>query len=87
MRYEVSQRGHRLEAVGTFHGYRIRVSTLEDCPAGNWPVSAHVRGSESEAEVSVDVPRRHLGSAAEALEHGYDSAELWIRAEDHKGYL
>ena len=51
-----------------------------------WPVSIHVRGSESEDEVRVDAPKRHLGSAAEALDHGYECAVLWIEAQDHHGY-
>ena len=87
MKYEVVEHGHRLEAVGALHGFRIRVSTLSAADLALWPVSVHVRGSESEPEVKVDTPRRHLGSAAEALEYGYECARLWIEAMDHHGYL
>ena len=87
MKYEVSQHGPRLEAVGSHHGYRIRVSTLASADLPNWPVSVHVRGSESEPEVQVDAPKHHLGSAAQALEYGYECARLWIDAMDHHGYL
>lgn len=87
MKYQVTEHGQRVEALGACHGYRIRISTLKSSDPANWPVSVHVRGSESESEVKVDVPKRHLGSAAEALEFGYDCASLWIEAADHHGYL
>lgn len=88
MKYEVHERGHKIEAIGALHGYRIRISTLAPSAALlSWPVSVHVRGSESEDEVHVDAPKRHLGSAAEALEYGYDCARLYIEAMDHHGYL
>lgn len=47
-------------------------------------MSIHVRGSESPDEVRVDAPKRHLASAAEAIDHGYDWAVLWIDALDHR---
>ena len=87
MKYEISEYGHRLEAVAAHHGFRIRISTLSALDLQSWPVSVHVRGSESEPEVRVDTPRHHLGSAAEALEYGYECARLWIEAMDHHGYL
>jgi hypothetical protein len=49
-----------------------------------WPVSIHVRGSESADEVRVDVPKRYLASTAEATDYGYDCALLWIDALDHR---
>lgn len=88
MKYEVHTEGHRLEAVGTLHGYRFRVSTLATPSLVIFPVSVHVRGSESEPEVRVETPNRHqLGSPEEALEFGYTCARLWIEAMDHHGYL
>ena len=87
MKYEVFEHGHRLEAVSALHGFRIRISTLSATNLDNWPVSVHVRGSESEPEVRIDVPKRHLASAKEALEFGYECAKLWIEAMDHHGYL
>jgi hypothetical protein len=87
MKYEVCERGHRLEAVGAHHGYRFRVSTLAAADLMTWPVSVHVRGSESEPEVRVDAPRHDLRSASEALEYGYQCAVLWIDAMDHHGYV
>jgi len=86
MKYEISEHGHRLEAVGALHGYRIRVSTLSAAGLTSWPVSVHVRGSESEPEVHVDTPKHELRSATEALEFGYECARLWIEAMDHHGY-
>ena len=87
MKYEVHQEGHRLEAVGALHGYRFRICTLALPSLVSWPVSVHVRGSESEPEVKVDAPRHDLRSATEALDYGYDCARLWIEAMDHHGYL
>ena len=85
MKYQLVERGHRLEAIGAHSGYRIRMSTLAaDSAVGSWPVTVHVRGSESEDEVKVDVPQRHHASAAEALDHGYECAILWIDALDHR---
>ena len=85
MKYELVDRGHRLEAIGAHSGYRIRMSTLAaDSAVASWPVTVHVRGSESEDEVKVDVPHRHHASAAEALDHGYECATLWIDALDHR---
>ena len=86
MKYDLAERGERLEAIGHHSGYRIRISTLSAANLSMWPVSVHVRGSESEDEVNVDAPRRHLGSAAEAIEYGYECAVLWIEAQDHRGY-
>jgi hypothetical protein len=87
MKYEVHPQGQRLEAVGALHGYRFRISTLAAPSLASWPVSVHVRGSESEPEVKVDSPRADLRSATEALDYGYDCARLWIEAMDRHGYL
>jgi hypothetical protein len=87
MKYEVHHAGNRLEALATLHGFRIRICTLATSHLTTWPVSVHVRGSESEPEISVDTPKKDLRSAAEALEHGYECAKLWIEAMDHHGYL
>ena len=87
MEYEVHAEGHRLEAVGTLHGYRFRVSTLATPSLVSWPVSVHVRGSESEPEARVETPKQLLGSPEEALEFGYTCARLWIEAMDRHGYL
>lgn len=87
MKYETSVRGHRLEAIGAHSGYRIRMSTLAALSPGDlgtWPVKVYVRGSESEDEVQIDVPKRPLASATQALDHGYDCAVLWIDALDHR---
>jgi hypothetical protein len=86
MKYEVITHGHRLEAIGAHSGYRIRMSTLSATAEGleNWPVSVFVRGSESEAEVRVDVPRHHLASPTDAFDFGYRCATLWIDAMDHR---
>ena len=86
MKYEVIARGHRLEAIGAHSGYRIRMSRLSTGAEGleTWPVSVYVRGSESEAEVRVDVPKHHLASPTEALDFGYHCATLWIDAMDHR---
>ena len=83
-KYDITQRGERLEAVGAHSGYRIRVCTLSAANLAMWPVSAHVRGSESEDEVRVPAPKRHLSSAMEAIEYGYQCAVLWIDAQDHR---
>ena len=85
MKYEVIDRGARLEAFGAHSGYRIRMSTPSARDLDSWPVLVHVRGSESEDEVAVDVPRRRLRSPAEAFDFGYDCAVLYIDAEDHRG--
>ncbi|WP_280152696.1 hypothetical protein [Piscinibacter sp. XHJ-5] len=85
MKYELIARGHRLEAIGAHSGWRIRMSTLAaDSATDSWPVTVHVRGSESEDEVKVDVPLRHHPSAAAALDFGYECATLWIDALDHR---
>ena len=84
MKYDITERGGRLEAVGCHSGYRIRICTVSSCKLALWPVSVHVRGSESEDEVRVDTPHRHLSSAAEAIDYGYECAVLWIDAQDHR---
>ena len=84
MKYEIVERGHRIEAIGAHAGYRIRMSTLCAPDLLSWPVTVHVRGSESEDEVHVDVPKRHLASAKEAFDFGYEVATLWIDAMDHR---
>jgi len=85
MKYEVVDRGARLEAYGAHSGYRIRMSTLAAAHGlDSWPVSVHVRGSESEDEVKVDVPKRHFANARDAFDCGYECATLWIDALDHR---
>ena len=86
MKYDICQRGECLEAIAAHSGYRIRVSTLSAADLAMWPVSVHVRGSESEDEVRVDAPKRHLASAMEAIDYGYECAVLWIDAQDHRRY-
>ncbi len=86
MKYQIHRAGDRLEALSALHGFRIRISTLATTSLVSWPVSVHVRGSESEPEVKVDAPRHDLRSAEEALEYGYECARLWIEAMDHHGY-
>lgn len=86
MKYEVSRHGQRLEAVGAHSGYRIRMSTLAAEHLDHWPVHVTVRGSESEDEVTIDLPhRRPLRSPTEAFDFGYRCAVLWIDALDHRG--
>lgn len=87
MKYEVTRRGQRLEAVGAHSGWRIRMSTLAAEGLDHWPVHVAVRGSESEDEVTIDVPhgRRPLRSPTEAFDFGYECATLWIDALDHRG--
>lgn len=84
MKYQTTQRGDRLEAIGAHSGYRIRISTVAATPVAMWPVSVHVRGSESEDEVRVPAPKRHLSDATEALDYGYACAVQWIDAQDHR---
>lgn len=84
MKYELVERGHRLEAIGAHSGYRIRMTTLAAPALPAWPLHVWVRGSESEDEVAVDVPRHQLSSAAEAFDYGYDCAVAWIDALDHR---
>lgn len=86
MKYEVISHGHRLEAIGAHSGYRIRMSTLSAQDLETWPVNVWVRGSESEDEVKVDVPKRHLSSATAAFDFGYQCATQWIDALDHRGH-
>ena len=86
MKYEIIARGQRLEAIGAHSGYRIRMSTLSTLSPKDldWPVKVYVRGSESEDEVKIDVPKRRLASATEAFDHGYECAVIWIDALDHR---
>lgn len=84
MKYDVIRRGPRLEAMSAHSGYRIRLCTLAAGDLDHWPVTVHVRGSESEDEIRVDVPKKHLSSADEALDHGMRCAVMWIDAEDHR---
>lgn len=84
MKYEVIQHGPRLEAIGAHSGYRIRMSTLSAHGFDTWPVDVYVRGSESEDEVRVDVPKRHCASPTDAFDHGYECAVVWIDALDHR---
>ena len=84
MKYEIVARGDRVEAIGAHSGYRIRMSTLSAKGLETWPVNVHVRGSESEDEVRIDVPRKRLASATEAFDHGYECAVVWIDALDHR---
>lgn len=84
MKYEVHREGHRLEAIGAHSGWRIRMSTMAAMDRQSWPISVHIRGSESEDELKVDVPRRHLASAEEAFDFGYRCATLWIDAWAHR---
>ena len=85
MKYETRVRGQRLEAVGAHSGWRIRMSTLAAERLDHWPVHVAVRGSESEDEVTIDVPKRPLRSPTEAFDFGYECATLWIDALDHRG--
>ena len=87
MKYDVIDRGHRLEAIGAHSGYRIRMSTLAATDLTHWPVSVYVRGSESEDEVRVAVPKRHLASVQAAFDFGYECAVVWIDALDHRAGL
>ena len=84
MKYDVTVRGPRLEGMSAHSGYRIRLCTLAAQDLDTWPVTVHVRGSESEDEIRVDVPKKHLASAREALDHGMRCAVLWIDAQDHR---
>lgn len=84
MKYEITRQGPRVEAIGAHGGYRIRLSTVAASPVAMWPISVHVRGSESEDEVQVDVPPCHHANMADALDFGYDCAVLWIDAIDDR---
>lgn len=84
MKYEVVKHGERLEAIAAHSGYRIRISTVAQAAVGLWPVSVHVRGSETEDEVQVQLPKQHHASAEAALAYGYDGAVQWIDARDHR---
>jgi hypothetical protein len=84
MKYEVSVHGQRLEAVGAHSGYRIRMSTLAARHLEHFPVHVTVRGSESEDEVTIDLPKRRFSSPTEAFDFGYACATLWIDALDHR---
>ena len=83
MKYEIVDRGGRLEAYGAHSGYRIRMTTSRlACLDSSSPVLVYVRGSESEDEVRVPVPKRELSTVGEAFEYGYDCAQRWIDDED-----
>ena len=84
MKYEIAERGGRQEALGAHSGYRIRMTTAHAPAAASWPVLVWVRGSESEDEVRVDVPKRQLATAAAAFDYGYACATLWIDAENRR---
>jgi hypothetical protein len=84
MKYEVVTRGARLEAFGAHRGCRVRMSTLAARGLDTWPVTVHVRGSESEDEVAVDVPKKHHASPVAAFDFGYECAVLWIDALEHR---
>jgi hypothetical protein len=84
MKYEVIACGPRLEAFGAHNGHRIRMSTLAAKGLDGWPVSVHVRGSESEDEVAVHVPKKLHPSPTAAFDHGYECAILWIDALGHR---
>ena len=85
MKYEIVDRGGRLEAYGAHSGYRIRMTSSHSAGVdSSWPVLVYVRGSESEDEIKVDVPKRRHASAAEAFDHGYECATLWIDAENRR---
>lgn len=84
MKYEITERGDRLEGIGAHSGYRIRISTVSATTVAMWPVSVHVRGSESEDEVRIHVPKRHLSNATEAFDYGYECAIQWIDAKEHR---
>lgn len=84
MKYEITHQGPRVEAIGAHSGHRVRLSTVAASPMAMWPVSVHVRGSESEDEVAVDVPACHHANATEALDFGYACAVLWIDALDDR---
>ena len=68
--------------MGAYSGYRIRM--LLGLSAAGQSIRVWVRGSESEAEVEVDVPPKALGNREEAFDHGYAHATLWIDAEDKR---
>lgn len=82
MKYEVIDRGDTVEAITAYSGYRVRM-TLQGGGSA-LQVRVHVRGSESEDEVEVGVPQRSLSSAAQAFDHGYECALLWIDAENRR---
>lgn len=84
MKYEVIDRGPRLEAIGAHSGYRIRMSTLSAEGLASWPVTVHIRGSESEDEIAVDVPKKPHPNPTDAFDFGYLCATLWIDALDHR---
>ncbi|NUZ05853.1 hypothetical protein [Piscinibacter koreensis] len=84
MKYDVISRGARLEAIGAHSGYRIRLSTVGAPTACAYPVNAWVRGSESEDEVRVPIPKRHYANPTEALDHGWACAIAWIDAMNHR---
>jgi hypothetical protein len=84
MKYEVTSRGPRLEAMSAHSGYRIRMSTVGAPTACAYPVNVWVRGSESEDEIKVPVPKRSYASPSDALDHGYACAVSYIDAMNHR---
>lgn len=82
MKYEVIDHGDAVEAITAYSGYRVRMR-LEGS-ADSLHVRVHVRGSESEDEVEIGVPRHPLPSATQAFDHGYECATLWIDAENKR---
>lgn len=82
MKYEQVERADGVEAIGAYGGYRVRMSLV--AVDGGLKVDVRVRGSESEAEVVVEVPRKAFKSASDAFDHGYEWAVLWIDAENRR---
>jgi hypothetical protein len=82
MKYEVVAHDRGVEAIGAYSGHRIRM-VLRLSAVGPQPC-VWVRGSESEAEVGVDVPLRPSSNRSEAFDHGYAHAVLWIDAENKR---
>ena len=80
MKYEVVQHDGGVEAIGAYSGHRIRMPL--GLSAAGPQVRTWVRGSESEAEVEVDVPLKPSRDRTEAFDHGYAHAVLWIDAEN-----
>jgi len=82
MKYEVVEREGGVEAIGAYSGYRIRMAL--GLSAAGPQARIWVRGSESEAEVEVDVPLKPSRDRTEAFERGYAHAVLWIDAENKR---
>ena len=82
MKYELVENDRGVEAISAYSGYRIRMSL--GLSAAGPQARVWVRGSESEAEVEVDVPLRPSGNRDEPFEHGYAHAVMWIDAENKR---